>query len=46
MSSDLPAPEPHPNTEDAPFWEATKQDKLVLPRCKTCGTAATAAMPT
>jgi uncharacterized OB-fold protein len=36
--SDLPAPEPHPNPEDAPFWEATKQDRLVLPRCKACGT--------
>ena len=38
MSGDLPAPEPYPNPEDLPVWEATKQDKLVLPKCKVCGT--------
>jgi uncharacterized protein len=37
-SAELPAPEPYPNPEDQPFWDGTKQDKLVLPRCRACGT--------
>ena len=37
-TGDLPAPEPYPNSEDRPFWDATKQDKLVLPKCTACGT--------
>jgi uncharacterized OB-fold protein len=34
----LPAPEPYPNPEDAPFWQATAEDRLVLPRCRSCST--------
>jgi uncharacterized OB-fold protein len=37
-SGDIPAPEPSPNPEDRPFWEATKANKLVLPMCNACGT--------
>ena len=32
-AGDIPAPEPYPNADDLPFWEATKQDRLVLPKC-------------
>jgi uncharacterized OB-fold protein len=34
----LPARSPEPGPEDAPFWEAAAHDRLVLPRCRTCGT--------
>ena len=34
----LPANPPNPGPDDAPFWEAAAQDRLVLPRCQTCGT--------
>ncbi|HVA42536.1 MAG TPA: Zn-ribbon domain-containing OB-fold protein [Acidimicrobiales bacterium] len=34
----LPAPEPYPNTEDAPFWAGTAEGRLVLPKCTNCGT--------
>lgn len=37
-ASALPAPEPYPNPEDSPFWEATLRDELVLPRCRACST--------
>jgi len=34
----LPAPPPVVNVETKPFWDATAQGKLVLPRCNACGT--------
>jgi uncharacterized OB-fold protein len=34
----LPAFTPHPGPDDAPFWEAAAEDRLVLPRCSSCGT--------
>ncbi|HET6793061.1 MAG TPA: Zn-ribbon domain-containing OB-fold protein [Acidimicrobiales bacterium] len=33
----LPADPPHPSLEDMPFWEAARQDRLVLSRCRPCG---------
>lgn len=35
---EIPSPEPRPTPEDAPFWEATLHDRLVLPRCRACQT--------
>ncbi len=34
----LPAVAPEPGPDDAPFWEAAADDRLVLPRCRACGT--------
>jgi uncharacterized OB-fold protein len=34
----LPALPPVPNPDDAPFWEAAADGRLVLPRCRSCGT--------
>lgn len=34
----LPAPAPLINVETKPFWDATLQGKLLLPRCNACGT--------
>jgi uncharacterized OB-fold protein len=34
----LPAPAPPINPESRPYWEATAEGKLLLPRCTTCGT--------
>lgn len=34
----MPLPAPMPDGLDAPFWEATRQHKLVVQRCHTCGT--------
>jgi uncharacterized OB-fold protein len=34
----LPATPPDPGPDDAPFWEAAADDRLVLPRCLGCGT--------
>jgi uncharacterized protein len=33
----LPAPEPVVNAETAPFWDAAADERLVLPRCRSCG---------
>ncbi len=33
----LPAPTPQINVETRPFWEATTEGKLLLPRCDDCG---------
>jgi uncharacterized protein len=30
-------PLPTPTPEDAPFWSAAKEHRLVLPRCRACG---------
>lgn len=34
----LPTTEPSPTPDDAPFWEALSARRLVLPRCRQCGT--------
>jgi uncharacterized OB-fold protein len=34
----LPAPPPIINVETRAFWDATKEGKLLLPRCNACGT--------
>lgn len=36
--ADLPAFPPEPTLEDAPFWDAAAEDRLVLPRCGSCAT--------
>lgn len=36
--SSLPTNAPAVNPESAPFWEATKRDILLLPRCQSCST--------
>ncbi len=35
--TDLPRRAPQVTLETAPFWEATAQRRLVLPRCDDCG---------
>jgi uncharacterized OB-fold protein len=35
--SSLPTDPPVVNPESEPFWEATKRDVLLLPRCDACG---------
>ena len=32
----MPLPAPMPDGLDAPFWEGTKQHKLLVQRCKAC----------
>ena len=34
----LPSVEPTPTADDAPFWSAAAEGRLVLPRCRTCST--------
>lgn len=34
----LPAPDPSVEADAAPFWEATREHRLVLPRCRRCAT--------
>jgi uncharacterized protein len=34
----LPAPAPFVNPEVKPFWDATAEGRLVLPKCTACGT--------
>lgn len=34
----MPAPDPVPQDDAAPYWEATKEHRLVLPRCTSCAT--------
>jgi uncharacterized OB-fold protein len=36
--SDLPGLGPDVSQEDAPFWEAAAEDRLVLPKCRGCAT--------
>ena len=36
--TELPAPAPIVNPETKPFWDATAEGKLLLPRCDDCGT--------
>jgi len=36
MSSRLPAVSPHVSPESLPFWNATREERLVLPRCEDC----------
>ncbi len=37
MKSAYTKPLPKVTSEDRPFWEACKQHKFVLPKCKQCG---------
>ena len=37
MSAELPARAPAVTLETQPFWDATREDRLVLPRCDECG---------
>jgi uncharacterized protein len=37
VSNKLPTTSPAPSPETAPFWEATKRDVLLVPRCDACG---------
>lgn len=34
----LPSPDPFVHDDVLPFWEATREHRLVLPRCTTCQT--------
>lgn len=34
----LPKPAPSPDGLDAPYWKAAAEGRLVLQRCRTCGT--------
>ena len=34
----LPVREPQPGPDDQPFWDAAAEGRLVLPRCRACGT--------
>lgn len=36
--SELPAPDPTVQDDAAPFWEATSEHRLVVPRCEDCAT--------
>jgi hypothetical protein len=36
--SALPAPDPVVERDAAPYWEATREHRLVLPRCTDCAT--------
>ena len=38
MSTELPAPEPWVHQDAKPYWDATAEGRLVLPRCTGCGT--------
>jgi uncharacterized OB-fold protein len=35
--SSLPTPPPEVNPETAPFWAATAEGKLLIPKCVECG---------
>jgi uncharacterized OB-fold protein len=36
--STLPSADPRPNPETREFWEATREGRLLLPRCRSCAT--------
>lgn len=38
--SSLPTSSPQVNSETAPFWEGTAEERLCLPRCTGCGSIA------
>ena len=38
MSEALPTPAPIINSETKPFWDATLEGKLLLPKCNACST--------
>ena len=38
MPAGAPLPEPQPDGLDAPFWEAARQYRLIVQRCRACGT--------
>ena len=33
----IPKPVPYPDQVTEPFWEATKEGRLTIQRCRTCG---------
>lgn len=37
MSTELPTPVPEVSPDSKPFWDATAEHRLVLPRCLDCG---------
>lgn len=36
LPAGLPAPVPSPDGLDAPYWEATREHRLVVQRCRSC----------
>ena len=38
LKAGLPKPVPSPDGLDAPYWEAVAEGRLVMQRCRTCGT--------
>jgi uncharacterized OB-fold protein len=38
MNDIVQAPLPEPSAESAPFWAAAQENRLVIPRCKSCST--------
>ena len=38
LKAGLPKPAPSPDGLDAPYWEAAAEGRLVMQRCRTCGT--------
>ena len=36
MGTELPAPDPSVSADAQPFWDATSEHRLVLPRCTAC----------
>lgn len=37
MSTQLPVPVPQSNPETQPYWDAVKDSRLLLKRCRACG---------
>jgi len=38
LPAGMPAPVPSPDGLDVPYWEGTRQNKLLVQRCDDCGT--------
>jgi len=36
MNSTVEKPIPEPSTETLPFWAAARENRLVIPRCRSC----------
>lgn len=37
MSATLPLPPPEPNGDSRPYWDAAREHRLVIRRCRDCG---------
>ena len=37
MSADVDMPVPVPTPESRPFWDAARERRLVMPKCRACG---------